>query len=229
MDLDHKTNRCGSGRRWAPVSIVIPERLPDFVATQRDEEGEMRHVRVLCVVLVCALVPISQAGATVLEQLELGDLVHRSDKIFRGTVIDVEQGSMSVGGGEIPVVTYRLRVEDSLKGGADVDKGDDGYVEIRMVGSIKDDSSSDGLKHISIFRDIPKLQMGSDYLLFTTPPSSIGLSTTVGLGQGAFSVYSDDKELLAVNQFGNAGLGMDGAGAVPYADLAAEIKGLMGR
>jgi hypothetical protein len=98
-----------------------------------------------------------------------------------------------------------------------------------MVGSIKDERPVNGLQRFSNFRDVPRLTMGSDYLLLTTPPSELGLSTTVGLGQGTFSVVRRDKTDYAVNQYDNLGLGIDGDGAVPYADLVAEIKGLMGR
>jgi hypothetical protein len=185
--------------------------------------------RVLAATALCALLAVSQAGATMLLQMDLGELVQRSDRIFRGTVIDVEQSSVAAGGGELPMVVYRLRVEEMLKGEADVVKGDEAYVEIRMVGSIKDERPVNGLQRFSNFRDVPRLTMGSDYLLLTTPPSELGLSTTVGLGQGTFSVVRRDKTDYAVNQYDNLGLGIDGDGAVPYADLVAEIKGLMGR
>jgi len=196
-----------------------------------NKEDRMQRLqrRVLAAAALCALLAVSQAGATTLLKMDLGELVQRSDKIFRGTVIDVEQSSVTAGGGELPMVVYRLRVEEMLKGEADVVKGDEAYVEIRMVGSIKDETSQGDLQRFSMFRDVPRLTMGSDYLLLTTPESSIGLSTTVGLGQGAFSVFSRDKTDYAVNRFDNAGLGIDGGGAVPYIDLLAAIKGLMGQ
>jgi hypothetical protein len=180
------------------------------------------------VLALCALVPITQAGATMLMHFDLAAMTDRADRIFRGTVVDVEQSSIEAGGGELPMVIYRLRVEESLKGDADVVKGDEAYVEIRMVGSIKDEGQSGELVKFDMFRDVPRLTMGSDYLLFTTRPSSIGLSTTVGLGQGTFAVYSQDKQDWAVNQFDNSGLGVGGGGAVPYSDLVAEIKVRMG-
>jgi hypothetical protein len=184
--------------------------------------------RIVLLLALCALVPLTQAGATMLMHLDLAAMTDRADRIFRGTVIGVEQSSIEAGGGELPMVIYRLKVEDSLKGEADVVKGDESYVEIHMVGSIKDEALQGDLVHFDMFRDVPRLRMGSDYLLFTTPPSAIGLSTTVGLGQGAFSVYSQDKQDWAVNQFDNAGLGVGGGGAVAYADLVAAIKARMG-
>ena len=182
----------------------------------------------LWVLALCALVPLTQVGATMLMHFDLAALTDRADRIFRGTVVDVEQSSIEAGGGELPMVVYRLKVEESLKGDADVVKGDEAFVEIRMVGSIKDEAPRNGAVRFDMFRDVPRLKMGSDYLLFTTPPSAIGLSTTVGLGQGAFSVYSQDKQDWAVNQFGNEGLGVGSGGVVSYASLVAEIKARMG-
>ena len=184
--------------------------------------------RAVSVLALCALVPLTQVGATMLMHFDLAALTDRADRIFRGTVVDVEQSSIEAGGGELPMVVYRLKVEESLKGDADVVKGDEAYIEIRMVGSIKDEAPRNGAVRFDMFRDVPRLKMGSDYLLFTTPPSAIGLSTTVGLGQGAFSVYSQDKQDWAVNQFGNDGLGVGSGGGVSYASLVAEIKARMG-
>lgn len=184
--------------------------------------------RILWVLALCALVPLTQAGATMLMQFDLAGLTDRADRIFRGTVVDVEQSSIEAGGGELPMVIYRLKVEESLKGDADVVKGDEAYIEIRMVGSIKADTQSGDIEKFSVFSDVPRLAMGSDYLLFTTQPSAIGLSTTVGLGQGAFSVYAQDKQDWAVNQFDNAGLGVGDGGALVYSDLVVAIRARMG-
>ena len=102
-------------------------------------------------------------------------------------------------------------------------------MEITMVGGLKSDARSvDGKQHFSPFRDIPRLQKGGDYLLFASPESAIGLSTTVGLGQGAFKVAPLEGELHAVNEFNNAGLGLNGPGPVRYVDLSARINELLG-
>ena len=55
------------------------------------------------------------------------------------------------------------------------------------------------------------------------------LSTTVGLGQGAFTIFSQNREDFAVNEFNNQGLGLDGAGPVEYSELVAKILALLGR
>jgi len=179
------------------------------------------------------LILAAQVNATSMLHMDLADLTTRADKIFRGTVIDIEEGTVQAGGGELPAVTYRLRVEELFKGVATEVKGDEALMEIRMVGSLvhsKPDAS--GVVKLSGFRDVPKLKMGSDYVLFTTAESSIGLSVTVGLGQGAFSVYTVDgarDQFMAVNEFNNAGLGLNGAGPVEYDKLSAQIHALLGQ
>ena len=188
-----------------------------------------KRVSILLSMMAGAVLSVSTASATSLEQLNLNDLSTRADKIFRGTVLDVEQGLIEAGGGELPAVTYRIKVDEMIKGSADVVKGDESFVEIRMVGSIKESVEQDGVMRFSVFRDVPKLQPGSDYVLFMTPRSDIGLSVTVGLGQGAFSIVPTSKDDMAVNQFNNLGLGMGADGPVTYDSLKAAIFDAMGR
>lgn len=140
---------------------------------------------------------------------------------------------IQAGGGELPTVTYRIAVDEMFKGKATTVKGDEAVVEIRMVGSLEVDKvDENGNIHFSPFSAVPQLSLGSDYVLFTTPESSIGLSMTVGLGQGAFSVYAvdgADDEFMAVNEFNNAGLGLNGDGPVEYDKLGAQIRALLGQ
>lgn len=187
----------------------------------------------LLVALVAALVVAPQIWATTMLHMDLGELTNRADKIFRGTVIYINEGTIEVGGGELPTVTYRLRVEELFKGQATQVKDEKSIVEIQMIGSLvhsKPDAS--GVVKLSGFRDVPKLKMGSEYVLFTTAESAIGLSVTVGLGQGAFSVYAVDgarDQFMAVNEFNNAGLGLNGSGPVEYDKLSAQIHALLGQ
>jgi hypothetical protein len=174
------------------------------------------------------------ADATTLRHMNLGDMAQRSDRIFRGTVLGAKTGTVSVGGGALPTVTYRVRVDEPFKGAYPEAKGDVRYVEIRMVAA--KDTVSGAVRHVSLFRDVPTLQIGQEYVLFTTRPSAVGLSTTVGLGQGAFGIYGAGKDEQVVNRFGNAGLGRDlpglnlpSQGPVPYAQLARAIRTVLGQ
>lgn len=165
----------------------------------------------------------SASGQASLLHFNLGEMSGRADKIFRGTVIDFSPGAVEVGGGQLPIVSYQIRVDQAFKGDF-ATKGDVMYVELNMVGNIKDAGSDGDLKRFDALPKPPALSVGHDYLLFTTPESAIGLSTAVGLGQGSFEIYSLDKQEWAKNEFDNAGL-YDGA--VPYSLLAADIEALV--
>ena len=185
--------------------------------------------------LTLALIWAPVQAATVL-QLNLEQLVERSARIFRGTVLSVEEGTVQAGGGELPTVTYRLRVDEAFKGTYQQVKGMQ-VAEITMLGKPKQ-SQSGSRRSLPLF-DLPKLQVGQDYLLLTTAPSAIGLSTTVGLGQGAFRVTGKPGQEVAINENHNLGLliGMQqgltpetepsSTGPVPYGELAALIQGLV--
>lgn len=179
---------------------------------------------VALLVMLCALLAAPRLGATMLQRFSLDEMTDNAEKVFRGTVVDIIPGTVLAGGAELPTVTYRLRVDEAFKGSFDT-KGEVQVVEIRMLGSLKQDPAAGGAQRLSVLPEIPRLQVGRDYLLLTTPPSAIGLSATVGLGQGCFEIYAADKAEWAKNEFDNAGL-YDGA--VTYDDLADDIRRLVG-
>ena len=192
-----------------------------------------RHL-ILFLATVAFVLPLS--AATVM-QMNLQQMVDRADKIFRGTVLDAREGTVTAGGGQLPVVTYRIRVDESFKGSYAQVKGMQ-IAEIKMVGKLKPSSASSSVRSFSPFEDLPRLEVGKEYLLLTTPSSSIGLSTTVGLGQGRFSLQGKPGQEVAVNDNHNFGLfkGMPPSpttsfppeGPVPYQDLAGLIQELVG-
>jgi len=181
---------------------------------------------------VVGLLLVPAASATTLVHMNLKDLATRADRVFRGTVVGVDTGTVRAGGGELPTIVYRLRVDEAFKGQFDERKGQP-VVEVRMVGA-KGALESGSVRRLSVLRDLPQLRMGREYVLFTTRPSSVGLSTTVGLGQGAFTILGAGKEAQAVNAFNNLGLarGLDasilpGRGPVSYARLAQAIRAVL--
>jgi hypothetical protein len=160
------------------------------------------------------------SGSASLLHLSLGEMVGRADKVLRGTVIDMQQGTVSAGGGAIPVIVCQIRVDEAYKGSF-VSKGGVEYLEMRMVGQLKREPQRGNPARHQVLPDPIDLQVGSEYLLLTTPPSAIGLSTAVGLGQGSFRIFERDKVEWAANEFGNAGLF---EGPVAYAELAELIR-----
>jgi hypothetical protein len=159
-------------------------------------------------------------------KLDLDELVGRSGKVFRGTVLSFRTGTVEVGGGSLPTVTYVFRVDEAFKGAFET-KEDATGAEITMVGTVKRSTVKVGdAVWFSVLPEIPQLEVGSDYLMFVTPESEIGLSISVGLGQGAFSLFEADRQTYAVNTYNNANLDLNGP--VLYSDLAAKIRAMLG-
>lgn len=179
-------------------------------------------VFLLAAALVCG--PGIKAASVL--QMNLGSLCERSDKIFRGRVIDSETGTIEAGGAELSVVAYTIAVTEGFKG----DFGPKGVVTVRFLASKAALVPYSGDVHrMASFAGLPALSVGQEYLLFTTQPSAIGLSTTVGLGHGCFQVSSVNKEDFVVNEFDNLGIfegvsGMPASGPVTYDAMADAIE-----
>jgi hypothetical protein len=163
------------------------------------------------------------AEATTVLQLNLGEMSDRAEKIYRGTVVAITPTTVQAGGGELPAVTYRLRVEESFKGEFTEEKGV-AYTDLTLFGDIKAHDVN-GMRQFPMIPGQPQLKMGHDYVLLTTPPSAVGLSTTVGLGQGCFEIVPGAKAVEhAVNAYDNQGLGYGIDGPVSYDELAAALR-----
>lgn len=179
---------------------------------------------ILVVALTIGLAALPAQGAMV-AQMNLGEMTVNAGMIARVEVLDVEQTSMNLGGGELPVIEYTFAVLHPFKGEFDTSKGGT-VITVRMVGNLKDQPPVNGVQRVSVLPEMPQLQIGHDYLLFTTEPSTIGLSAPVGLGQGAFGIYTEGKVEMAANELGNAGLF---AGPVTYDELADAINDELGQ
>ena len=191
--------------------------------------------RGLLIVALVALCAFPAAAATV-RQMNLEQMVDNAGRIFRGTLLDVREGTVQAGGGELPTTIYVFRVDEALKGTFQNVKGEQ-IAEIQMVGSKIDAKQVGTMRRLPILPDHPKLEKGRDYLLLTTAPSAVGLSTTVGLGQGAFTLIGKGGSAVAVNENHNAGLfaGMNNGfaatpqeGPVAYSTLATLIRDIVG-
>lgn len=195
----------------------------------------MRTVaRLLAVGAVIAILVIAPVSATILKQMNLADLAGNANRIFSGTVVEIGKGSMKVGGGTIATVTYRVMVDNALRGEF-ADKEGKKVIDITMV-------TDPGPRKVgnkvafSPLPQMPDIRMGQRYLFFTTAPSAVGLSTTVGLGQGCFRINGDPGEEVTTNEFDNLGLfrgmsapGMPDRGPIAYSKLVQQIDALLGR
>ena len=165
-----------------------------------------------CAPLLCVLFALP-AQATMVKKMDLAEMAQAAGFIFRGTVVDTTKGSLSAASGKIPTITYQIRVSEQLKGSFPAASGGEVIVSITSV------------DHKNI--EVPRLVVGQDYLMLTTSPSSAGLSTFVGLGQGLFRVYGGAGSELAVNTLNNTGLAAGLRGPAGYQDLADRIRSIV--
>lgn len=172
----------------------------------------MKLARFAASLPLCILLFASPAEATLVKRMDLKEMAHAAGLIFRGTVVDVSTGSIPAGSHRIPIVIYRIRVAEQLKGSYPA--GDKPVIEIRSI----------DIKAI----DLPKLAVGEEYLLLMTRPSSAGLSTVVGTEQGVFRIQGEAQQKLAVNGLNNRGLAAGLRGPARYDDLAGRIRSILG-
>jgi hypothetical protein len=182
----------------------------------------------LCAGLVVAsLATMPRAEATTVKHFDLPGMTQSAARVFRGTVTDVRPGKVKVGGGELATTIYRIRVTEAFKGDFATAK-DITYADVEMIGSIKTEAAGSGPRHFSVFRDMPRLERGHEYLLFLTAESSIALSSPVGLAQGCFDIDTSAPGEPTANRTNNAGLDASMArGAVPYRDIASRLRAII--
>jgi hypothetical protein len=168
------------------------------------------------------------ARAATTRPMNLDELTHQAERIFLGTVLSVSPDTVRIGGADLPTVTYRVRVEELLKGSVEEAEGVR-VVDVRMLdGSGARPVSS---RYRMIVPGLPVLRQGHRYLLLTTRPGRSGLSSTVGLGQGVFQVTGRGHAALARNTVDNVRLfrgldpeGLPDRGPLPYRRLAERIR-----
>jgi hypothetical protein len=164
--------------------------------------------------------------------MNLQQMCGAAGRIFRGTVLGVKDGTVTVGGAQLATVVYSIRVDEAFKGSFETFKGEP-IATIQMIRPSKAPQLGT-VRRLSVFDDLPRFEQGHDYLILATTPSVAGLSTTVGLGQGAFKVGGKVGQEIAVNGNNNIGLyaGMNVApvkGPVAYSALRSQIRNIVGR
>ena len=174
----------------------------------------------LALALALALVSAAAMAGGMVMKMGLGELVGNADKVFRGTVLSKEPGTVQAGGSELSTVVYTIKVDDALKG----EFGAKPIVTVTMLGNLKAEAAGD-VQRLARMDLNPDMSVGGEYVLFTTAPSAVGLSTTVGLGQGLFRIFANaDGRDLAANELNNLGL-FDGP--VQYSELAQAVADLL--
>ena len=212
----------------------------------------------LLAILLAILLAFAQASATSILQMNLAQLTERSELIVRGTIVEVRELRVTVGGGDLPALHYRVEVDETFKGKVRDVKGVP-IAEFKVLGSLKKLAAGE-----PIIAGWPELRVGREYLLFVAAPGPSGLTVTTGIGQGCF-VISDaaasassasasplsspssspslspassaaSRDATAVNGFGNVGLfrgmsaaGLPRSGPIAYGALADRIRAELGR
>ena len=114
------------------------------------------------------------------------------------------------------------------------------FTEVHMLGTLKRKEEQPHMSSTSSL-EMPQLEVGQGYLLLTTRPSAIGMSSPVGLGQGCFRISGNGSGEEAVNAYGNtmlfrgmeapgtrqAGGARQAGGPMKYSQLAEQIRRLV--
>lgn len=138
------------------------------------------------------------------------ELATLAERIFVGVCISVEENR----DGNMLYTEYTFEVLQNIKG------VNSGTLVFRQFGRAKGVGSVIGM---------PAYDRGKKYMLFLRHDSEYGLTSPIGLGQGAFQIVKrEDGVEQASNTFGNSGLfhRMD-AKSPQYAPLNAREKSLM--
>jgi hypothetical protein len=133
-----------------------------------------------------SLVIALPARATSVVPLYLDEIVDTATTVIHGTCIGNRSDRDPQTG---MIVTYTtFQVHDVMKGNA-------GFTHvIKQIGGELPDKSF-GFK----VQGIPRFTVGQSYVVFLAGVSSAGFSSPIGLGQGRFSVVSDEKGAHVTN------------------------------
>jgi len=131
--------------------------------------------------LVMVLMIGSQVFATTVVPQNLEQLESQAQTVFVG-VCTSKTAQIANG---IPVTVYTFTVTQAVKGPVQ----DGATVQVRQFGPATLQAKSSTLKTAAT----PPYNEGQETILFLNPPSRIGLTAPVGLGQGVFNVTRDAK------------------------------------
>ena len=193
--------------------------------------------RIVPLLLIAALIAGSQvdAGQAFVRHQNLSEMCDEAALIYRGKVVDISHGTVSMAGGELPTVTFKFEVTETFKGEF-FRKEELFYAEFTVPGSFKPIVRRVGdYEGRLVLPDPPALTVGEEYLVLTNAANQYGLSNTIGLGQGWFHISSQNKTEVVVNGANNLGLfhgmpdeGLEAQGPVSYSDIARIIRAELG-
>ena len=148
----------------------------------------------------------------IVRHMNLQQMCNAAGRIFRGTVLGVTEGTVSAGGGQLPTIVYRIRVDEVFKGTFEMIKGQR-IATLQMVRPRKR-LQTGPMRSLPCSTDLPSFQEGHDYLILATTPSAVGLVDDCRPEAGSLQGGRQDRQETAVNGSDNIGLN---TGAGPQA------------
>lgn len=156
----------------------------------------MRTIPILTA--ICFLIlNFPDAYATKVKSVNLEQMVQEADRIFIGTCVAVEDDTAP--GTEIPITTYTFSVSERIKGVM----GD--TLTVRQFG-VREPRIQGDQALVQRLPGMPVYRVGQEAVLFLHPDSSLGLTSPVGLFQGAFTIEERDGRKVLQNGNQNWGL-----------------------
>jgi hypothetical protein len=164
------------------------------------------NLSVIVAAIFLLLIPAPWAQATKLKLVNLEKIAYGAARIFSGTCLRVEDITLSES--EAPATRYTFRVEDRIKGNVAE------TVVLTQIG-VREPRVDQGRAHVFRIPGMPVYREGERVMLFLIAESPAGLSSPVGLSQGAFRISERQGKMTVRNEWNNAGLW---AGLSPEAD-----------
>lgn len=165
-----------------------------------------RIVLGLCLLAVMPVLFVPEPGqATRMLHRNLMEIVEISKRVFVGRCSSVNEGAIEFdNGGKLYYTEYTFEVSESIKGrvGSSIT-----FRQLGLRNPIQIDATRASLQHIP---GMPMYRENEEYMLFLIGDSRLGLTTPVGLFQGAFTIRIDKYGAeTATNGFLNRGLFQD--------------------
>jgi hypothetical protein len=169
--------------------------LPRTPGQEEENVTTSRRLTIAAVLaaLGCACLTAPPCRAAGGQPLNLADLVRQSTDIVRGTVSSVTEG---VDGKQMPYTEVKLKVSETIRGAAGA------ALVFRQFGVQAPKPGTNQRPRVGVIDGMPRYAAGDQVLLFLGPVSQIGFRTTVGMGQGHFTLRDGNFE----NDSANAGL-----------------------
>ena len=162
--------------------------------------------------------------ATKLVHRNLQELSSISKRVFIGRCVYVIE-SYNPGGGFPAYTEYTFEVSESIKGNVG------SVIIFRQYGLRGPRQVSENIAYVGRIPGMPIYQEGQEYMIFLIGDSILGLTSPVGLFQGAFRVIEENGSKMVINGFNNVGLFKDLSAEEMELGLSSELsqqeKGLM--